>query len=154
VEYLVDLLELEAFADKFVAELSTGSRRLVDLACVIASEPRLLLLDEPSSGLAQSEVEVLGPVVRRLAKETGCGVLVIEHDMPLVISLSDHLIAMELGRVLLEGSPQDVVADPRVIQSYLGTADAVTTRRSGSFLSSALATLSGDAGPDDASRAS
>jgi ABC-type branched-subunit amino acid transport system ATPase component/MFS family permease len=142
VEYLVDLLQLEAYADKFIAELSTGSRRLVDLACVIASEPRILLLDEPSSGLAQSEVEVLGPVVRRLAKETGCGILVIEHDMPLITALADHLIAMELGRVLLEGRPADIVSDPRVVQSYLGTADAATTMRSGSFLASALAVVS------------
>jgi len=141
VEYLIDLLNLDAFADKFVSELSTGSRRLVDIACVMAAEPRLLLLDEPSSGLAQSEVEVLGPVIRRLAKDTGCGVLVIEHDMPLITALSDHLIAMELGRVLLEGEPAQVVADPRVVQSYLGT--SATAMRSGTFLAAAVAQMTG-----------
>jgi branched-chain amino acid transport system ATP-binding protein len=139
VEYLIDLLNLEAYADKFVSELSTGSRRMVDMACVMATEPKLLLLDEPSSGLAQSEVEVLGPVVRRLAKETGCGVLVIEHDMPLITALSDRLIAMELGSVLLEGNPADVVSDPRVVSAYLGASQAAISR-SGSEFANALAT--------------
>jgi ABC-type branched-subunit amino acid transport system ATPase component/MFS family permease len=99
VEYLLDLLHLDRYATKFVNELSTGSRRMVDMACVMASEPRLLLLDEPSSGLAQAEVEVLGPVVRRLARDSGCGVLVIEHDKNLIEALSDRLVSMELGSV-------------------------------------------------------
>jgi ABC-type branched-subunit amino acid transport system ATPase component/MFS family permease len=137
VEYLLDLLNLESYATKFVNELSTGSRRMVDMACVMATEPKLLLLDEPSSGLAQAEVEVLGPVVRRLAKETGCGVLVIEHDMALITALSDRLIAMELGTTLLEGEPAEVVADPRVVQAYLGASEAAIGR-SGHGLAEAL----------------
>jgi branched-chain amino acid transport system ATP-binding protein len=137
VEYLLDLMNLEPYATKFVSELSTGTRRMVDMACVMAMEPRLLLLDEPSSGLAQAEVEVLGPVVRRLAKETTCGVLVIEHDMPLITALSDRLIAMELGSVLLTGTPKDVVENPIVVQAYLGASEAVIGR-SGSALAEAL----------------
>jgi branched-chain amino acid transport system ATP-binding protein len=137
VENLIGLFSLEAFGDKFVGELSTGSRRIVDLACIMASEPKLLLLDEPSSGLAQAETEALGPVVRRLARDTGCGVLVIEHDIPLVTSLADRLIAMELGAPLLEGPPDEVVADPRVVAAYLG-ADPAIIERSGP-LSRALA---------------
>jgi ABC-type branched-subunit amino acid transport system ATPase component/predicted MFS family arabinose efflux permease len=130
VENLIGLFSLGAFADKFLAELSTGSRRIVDLACIMASEPKLLLLDEPSSGLAQAETEALGPVVRRLARDTGCGVLVIEHDIPLVTSLADHLVAMELGATLLEGLPEMVVADPIVVKAYLG-ADPSVVERSG-----------------------
>jgi branched-chain amino acid transport system ATP-binding protein len=105
----------------------------------MATEPRLLLLDEPSSGLAQSEVEVLGPSIRRLSKDTGCGVVVIEHDMPLIQALSDRLIAMELGAVLVEGRPEDVVGDPRVREAYLGASKA-TIERSGSSLAEALVT--------------
>ena len=138
VEYLIGLMNLDAYATKFVSELSTGSRRMVDMACIMASEPKVLLLDEPSSGLAQSEVEVLGPVVRRLAKETGCGVLVIEHDIPLITALADRLVAMELGAVLLEGDPQEVVEHERVVQAYLGASQAVIAR-SGSTLATALA---------------
>ena len=139
VGYLVDLLNLEAYADKFVSELSTGSRRMVDMACIMAAEPSVLLLDEPSSGLAQAEVEALGPVVKRLARETGCGVVVIEHDIPLVTALSDRMIAMELGAVLLEGTAAEVTAHPKVIQAYLGASQA-TINRSGSALATALAT--------------
>jgi branched-chain amino acid transport system ATP-binding protein len=138
VEYLIDLLNLGAYGDKFVTELSTGSRRMVDMACIMASEPKLLLLDEPSSGVAQSEVEVLAPVVRRMAKETGCGVLVIEHDIPLITALSDRLVAMELGAVLTEGNPRDVVDDPRVVQAYLGASES-TINRSGSFAAALIA---------------
>jgi ABC-type branched-subunit amino acid transport system ATPase component/predicted MFS family arabinose efflux permease len=139
VDNLIDLLQLEAYADKFVKELSTGTRRMVDMAFVMATEPKLLLLDEPSSGLAQSEVEMLGPSIRRMAKDTGCGVLVIEHDMPLIEALSDRLIAMELGAVLVEGRPGEVVRHPRVREAYLGASQA-TIERSGSSLAEALAT--------------
>lgn len=131
VEYLIDLLRLGAYADKFVSELSTGTRRLVDLACALAAEPRVLLLDEPSSGLAQGEVETLGPTVRRLALEAGCGVLCIEHDIPLITHVSDRLLALELGVVIASGSPQEVMRNPRVIAAYLNASDSVIRRSGG-----------------------
>ncbi len=123
VERLVDLLGLAAYADKVLGELSTGSRRAVDVACIIALEPSLLLLDEPSSGLAQAETEALGPLLTRIVRETGCGMLVIEHDIPLVTGLSDELVAMESGRVLVSGKPDEVRNDPRVLASYLAASD-------------------------------
>ena len=137
VEYLVDVLELGAVADKFVGELSTGSRRMVDIACVMAAEPTALLLDEPSSGLAQAEIEVLGPLVRRLVRQTGCGLVVIEHDISLITGLADRLLVMDLGTIIASGAPHDVINDPRVVQAYLGAAGA-TLQRSGP-LGSALA---------------
>ena len=128
VDGLIELLGLDAFADKFVGELSTGSRRAVDVACVMAAEPKVLLLDEPSSGLAQAETEELGPVITRIVKETGCGVLVIEHDMPLITSVSDRLVAMELGATIAAGTPAEVTNDPRVLASYLAASDSVIER--------------------------
>ena len=128
VDRLIDLLGLDAYADATLAELSTGTRRAVDMACVIALEPVVLLLDEPSSGLAQAESEALGPLLARIVRETGCGMLLIEHDLPLVTSLSDRLIAMESGAVLVEGSPHDVRSDPRVLASYLAASDDVVQR--------------------------
>ncbi|TAL22422.1 MAG: ATP-binding cassette domain-containing protein, partial [Frankiales bacterium] len=128
VDRLVDLLGLEAYADATLAELSTGSRRAVDVACILASEPSLLLLDEPSSGLAQAETEALGPLLARVVRETGCGMLVIEHDLPLVTSLSDRMVAMEGGAVLVTGTPAEVRSDPRVLASYLAASDDVVQR--------------------------
>ena len=126
---LIDLMGLGAFRDKFVAELSTGSRRIVDLAMSIAHDPAVLLLDEPSSGIAQKETEALGPLLRRIREETGCAMLVIEHDMPLITSLSDSIVALDLGAVLVQGPPQRVLADERVITAYLG-GDPAAIRRS------------------------
>ena len=127
-ERLIRLLNLEEFRDKFVRELSTGSRRVVDLACCMASDPKVLLLDEPSSGIAQKEAEELGPLLQRIKYETGCTLLVIEHDMPLLMSIADELLALELGQVVTRGLPQDVVEDERVVASYLGTSEEVIQR--------------------------
>jgi ABC-type branched-subunit amino acid transport system ATPase component/predicted MFS family arabinose efflux permease len=127
-ERLIELLDLGAYRDKFVRELSTGLRRIVDVACVLATEPRVLLLDEPSSGIAQAEAENLGPLLRRVVFETGCSVLIIEHDMPLISSVSDELLALERGTVLLRGEPNDVLNDDRVASSYLGDSDAAIKR--------------------------
>jgi len=128
---------LSAFRDKFVSELSTGSRRIVDLAMAIAHDPSVLILDEPSSGIAQRETEALGPLLRRIQAEAGCAMLIIEHDMPLITSVSDEIIALELGRVVCQGTPSQVISDPRVISSYLGgdldviqRSGTTTTRRS------------------------
>ena len=131
-ERLIELLDLGSYRDKFVKELSTGLRRIVDLACVLATEPRLLLLDEPSSGIAQAEAEGLAPLLRRVRHETGCSILIIEHDMPLISAVSDELLALERGKYLVRGTPADVLNDERVIESYLGSTEA-TVKRSGSI---------------------
>ena len=128
VEALIDLMRLGAFRDKHVSELSTGSRRIVDLACVMAHEPSVLLLDEPSSGIAQRETEALGPLLLRVREATGASLIVIEHDMPLITSISDELLALELGAVVTRGAPEVVVHDPDVISSYLGTTEAAISR--------------------------
>ena len=132
VEDLIELMSLAAFRDKFVAELSTGSRRIVDLAMAIAHDPAVLLLDEPSSGIAQRETEALGPLLTRIKAETGCALLIIEHDMPLITSVSDEIIALELGAVLVRGTPAEVTSHPEVISSYLG-GDLDVIQRSGAL---------------------
>jgi branched-chain amino acid transport system ATP-binding protein len=128
VHDLIELMNLGAFRDKFIRELSTGSRRIVDLAMCIAHDPKVLLLDEPSSGIAQRETEALGPLLKRIQSETGCALLVIEHDMPLITSVSDRMIALELGSPIAEGTPQEVISNPRVVSSYLGGDMAVINR--------------------------
>ena len=130
VHELVDLLGLGAFRNKFVSELSTGSRRIVDLAMAVANRPSVLILDEPSSGIAQRETEALGPLLMRVKDEIGCALLVIEHDMPLVTSISHRLVALESGRVVTVGPPKDVIAHPDVVASYLGS-DKDAVARSG-----------------------
>ena len=130
VDDLIELMNLQAFRDKFVSELSTGSRRIVDLAMSIAHDPAVLMLDEPSSGIAQRETEALGPLLEHIQTETGCAMLVIEHDMPLITSVSDQIIALDLGTVILQDTPEVVVTDPTVITSYLG-GDAAVIHRSG-----------------------
>ncbi len=128
VDELVELMNLGAFRTAFVRELSTGTRRVVDLACLVAQRPTVILLDEPSSGIAQREVEALAPLLVRLRDEMGAALVVIEHDMPLISSISDRLIALDQGRVIAGGHPADVLVHPEVIESYLGTDAAVLAR--------------------------
>ena len=97
VDELIELLSLEAYRSKFVRELSTGTRRVVDLACVVAHRPSVVLLDEPSSGIAQRESEALGPLLLRIRDMLGAGLVVIEHDMPLLAGLADRLVALDQG---------------------------------------------------------
>jgi branched-chain amino acid transport system ATP-binding protein len=118
---LLSMLNLGPFRDTFIRELSTGTRRLVDIGCVLASDPTVLLLDEPSSGVAQRETEELGPLIQRVKFETNCSILIIEHDMTLISEVSDELIALETGAVVVRGTPEGVLHDPRVVESYLGT---------------------------------
>ncbi|MGH9016405.1 MAG: MFS transporter [Acidimicrobiales bacterium] len=120
VDELIDLLSLEAYRTKFISELSTGSRRVVDLACTVAHHPAVVLLDEPSSGIAQRESEALGPLLVRIRDNLGASLLVIEHDMPLLAGIADRMIALDQGQILAEGTPDAVLHDPGVIASYLG----------------------------------
>jgi ABC-type branched-subunit amino acid transport system ATPase component len=130
VDELIELMGLGAFRQKLTGELSTGSRRIVDLACILAQDPKVLMLDEPSGGVAQKETEALGPLLLRVRDQIGCSVLVIEHDMPLLRTICDHMVALELGGVIAEGTPDEVLEHPAVIESYLGT-DQSTINRSG-----------------------
>ncbi len=128
VEELIELLGLGAYRSKFIRELSTGTRRVVDLAGLLAHRPSVILLDEPSSGIAQREVEALGPMLERIRRETGASLIVIEHDMPLLRSVSDRLVAMDQGAVIATGLPDDVLEDPIVVESYLGPDDTAIHR--------------------------
>jgi branched-chain amino acid transport system ATP-binding protein len=130
VDQLLDLMNLGRYRDSFISELSTGTRRIVELACAIAHSPRVLLLDEPSSGIAQREVEALRDVLLQVRADTGAALAVIEHDIPLLTSMCDVLVCMHLGRVIASGRPDEVLADPLVVSSYLGT-DGTTISRSG-----------------------
>ncbi len=121
VDELVDVLGLAAYADTFVHELSTGTRRIVDLACALAHEPTVLLLDEPSSGLAQREGEALAPLLLQVRDTLGASLLVIEHDVPLLRAVSERLVALDLGRVVASGDPDAVLRDPAVVRSFLGS---------------------------------
>ena len=131
VDELLDLVGLVPWQDKLTSDLSTGTRRIVELACLLALDPAVILFDEPSSGIAQREAEALGPLLRRIQSETGCSIVVIEHDMSLLSSLCDELVALELGTVITRGRPNEVLSHPVVIESYLGT-DQSVVRRSGS----------------------
>jgi branched-chain amino acid transport system ATP-binding protein len=130
VEELIELMGLTPYRGKLIGELSTGTRRVVDLACILAQEPSVVMLDEPSSGVAQRETEALVGLLERVRERTGCAMLVIEHDMPLLRAICDRMVALELGRVIATGTPEEVLSHPQVIESYLGT-DAAAIDRSG-----------------------
>jgi ABC-type branched-subunit amino acid transport system ATPase component/ABC-type branched-subunit amino acid transport system permease subunit len=128
-EEVVSSFGLEPWADAMASELSTGTRRICELAAQVAGRPRLLLLDEPTAGVAQRDAEEFGPLIRRIRDDLDCAILVIEHDMPLLMGLCDRVYAMEAGRIIAEGTPQQIRDDPAVIASYLGT-DAAAIGRS------------------------
>jgi ABC-type branched-subunit amino acid transport system ATPase component/ABC-type branched-subunit amino acid transport system permease subunit len=128
---LIARLGLDAWADTLTTALSTGTRRVCDLALQLADKPAVLLLDEPTAGLAQRESEAFVPLLRQVREELGCAILIVEHDMPLLMGVCDRVYAMDAGHVIAEGTPEHVRSDPAVISSYLGTSD-VAISRSGS----------------------
>jgi ABC-type branched-subunit amino acid transport system ATPase component/ABC-type branched-subunit amino acid transport system permease subunit len=128
VEELIAAMGLEPYRDSFVSELSTGTRRIVELAGALAHDPTVILLDEPSSGIAQRETEALGRLLMDLHARTGATLVIIEHDIPLVSSIAGRLVCFHLGEVIAEGEPKDVLTDPAVVASYLGTDQAAIAR--------------------------
>jgi ABC-type branched-subunit amino acid transport system ATPase component/ABC-type branched-subunit amino acid transport system permease subunit len=129
-EELLDLMGLASYANNRIAELSTGTRRITELACALALEPRILLLDEPTSGIAQRETEALGGLLRQVKQVLGTTMVIIEHDIPLIMGISDRIIAMAAGEVIAIGTPGEIKSDSRVIESYLGSS-LVAMQRSG-----------------------
>jgi branched-chain amino acid transport system ATP-binding protein len=126
VEQLLETLGLSRYRDHRTAELSTGTRRIVELGCILAQAPDVVLLDEPSAGVAQREAEALVPLLRRVQTDLGCAMVVVEHDMSLMAALCDTLVALETGHVIATGPPTAVLTHPDVISSYLGTGPAVS----------------------------
>ena len=114
VDELVERLHLEPFADRFGHELSTGTRRIVDLACVLAHEPSVLLLDEPAAGIAQREAEALGPLLTEVRDSLDAAVLVVEHDLGVLGDVAGRIVALDHGRVVADGPPEVVLTDPAV----------------------------------------
>ena len=130
VDDLLELFGLVPYRDAFISELSTGTRRIVELAGAMAFNPRVLLLDEPSSGIAQRESEALGELLADVRARTGATLVIIEHDIPLISSIADRLICLDLGQLIANGGVDEVLDDPRVVSAYLGT-DAAAIARSG-----------------------
>jgi branched-chain amino acid transport system ATP-binding protein len=119
---LIALLELEAVAGRRVADLPFGTQKRVELARALASEPKLLLLDEPASGLNHEEVTTLAALIRGIRDRLRLTVLLVEHHMNLVMGISDRVVALNFGRKIAEGTPAEVRAHPELIKAYLGTA--------------------------------
>ncbi|MDQ1397495.1 MAG: hypothetical protein QOG64_2754, partial [Acidimicrobiaceae bacterium] len=117
---VIDRLGLNDYAKKHASDLSYGTLRLTEIATILALEPELILLDEPSSGIAQKETEALGPLLLELREELDATFLLIEHDMPLIMSVSDTIFALATGSVLAKGTPEEIQNNPEVIEAYLG----------------------------------
>ncbi|MDQ6749052.1 MAG: ATP-binding cassette domain-containing protein, partial [Candidatus Dormibacteraeota bacterium] len=117
---LIAMMGLDSHRLKPISALSTGTRRVAELCCMIALQPRLLLLDEPSSGIAQRETEALGQLLVRVREHLAATLVIIEHDIPMIMSLADRVVAMESGRIIADGTPAEVRANELVIESYLG----------------------------------
>ena len=130
VDDLLAQFGLAHFGDRLVSELSTGSRRLVDLAAVLAHQPALVLLDEPSSGVAQREVEAMGRLLRTVREQLDATLLIVEHDIAFIAEVSDRLVALDRGAVIAAGEPRVVLETPAVGEAFLGT-DPLARTRSG-----------------------
>ncbi|MEX1007454.1 MAG: branched-chain amino acid ABC transporter permease/ATP-binding protein [Acidimicrobiia bacterium] len=125
---LIDFLGLGRYADRYIAELSTGTRRIVELTTVLAVAPRVICLDEPTAGVAQREAEAFGPLILRVQQELDATLVVVEHDLPLILSISTRVYCLEAGQIIAHGAPGEIRDNPRVVASYLGTDERAIQR--------------------------
>jgi branched-chain amino acid transport system ATP-binding protein len=130
-EAVIEQFGLKAIATSRVGELSHGQRQWIEFGMIMALEPKLILLDEPTAGLAQRESEAFVPLLHSVSSQLDCSILIIEHDMPVILGVADRIYCLELGQVIAEGTPAEIRTDRRVIDSYLGTSDGVASQRSG-----------------------
>ena len=128
-EKVIEFLDLQPYRDTLVAGLPYGIRKVVELARALCTRPKLLLLDEPSSGLNVEETDGMAFWIQDIKNELGITVLMVEHDMSLVSKVSDRVLAMNQGETLALGSPREVQSDPRVIEAYLGSAEDMSFLR-------------------------
>jgi branched-chain amino acid transport system ATP-binding protein len=129
VEEVIDFLDLQAYRDTMIAGLPYGVRKVVELARALSTEPRLLLLDEPSSGLNVEETGDMAFWIEDIRDQLGITVLMVEHDMTLVSRVSDRVVALNQGQVLAAGTPREVQMHPGVIEAYLGSVEDVSSLR-------------------------
>ncbi|MBU3915591.1 ABC transporter ATP-binding protein [bacterium] len=125
-EEIIDFLEIQEYRDQIIANLPYGAQKTVEIGRALAMEPEILLLDEPSSGMTMEETEDLSFWIKDIKEEFGITIIIVEHNIGLVTSLSDHVLALSFGEVLTMGTPQDVMNHPEVIKAYLGEEDAFT----------------------------
>jgi ABC-type branched-subunit amino acid transport system ATPase component len=123
VNEVIGAFGLERFRTHRTSELSTGTRRVVDLASMVLAQPRVLLLDEPTAGIAQREAEAFIPLLQRLHQVVDTTIVLVEHDVPLVFELCSKVVVMELGQVVVAGPPDQVRSDERALAAYLGASD-------------------------------
>lgn len=123
VEKVIDFLDLQAYRDKYIAGLPYGVRKVVEMGRALAIEPRLLLLDEPASGLSVEETQDVAFWIEDIKTQMGITVLMVEHDMHLVSSVSDRVLALADGKALSLGTAHEVQNDPKVIEAYIGVSD-------------------------------
>jgi ABC-type branched-subunit amino acid transport system ATPase component len=123
VDQAIGSFGIGRFRKHRVAQLSTGTRRVVDLASIMLARPRLLLLDEPTAGIAQREAEAFVPLLRRLHQLADCTIVLVEHDVPLVFALCTKVVMMETGRIVSVGTPEEVQRDPKALAAYLGASE-------------------------------
>jgi ABC-type branched-subunit amino acid transport system ATPase component len=124
-------LGIDHLADRWAGTLSYGDQRRLEIARALAGAPRFLLLDEPAAGMNEGESDRLRQSIDDIRRERGCGILVVEHDLRLIMQLCDRIYVLNEGRLISHGAPEEVRADPAVVAAYIGTEDRETTNGGG-----------------------